>query len=151
MSNTKTKQKSKNEKDRIRRVRRGCVIQCSNSTAAVSRCSAWSMYVKTKQVKTFKDLEFDALDMGMTGQAKRAAMQFDNGYSISVIAGKHYYSSPRENDLDSSKYESFEIAIFGADGCYATGEFFLSHHEGSVAGWQSKEQIDKVMKQIQEK
>ena len=109
------------------------------------------MYVKTKQVKTFKDLEFETLDMGMTGHSKRAAMQFDNGYSISVVAGKHYYCSPRENDLDSSKYESFEIAIFGADGSYATGEFFLSHHERDVAGWQSKEQIDKVMKQIQEK
>jgi hypothetical protein len=109
------------------------------------------MYVKTKQVKTFKDLEFDALDMGMTGQAKRAAMQFDNGYSISVVAGKGYYCSPRESNLDSSKYKSFEIAIFGADGSWVTGEFFLSHHEGSVAGWQSREEIDEVMKQIQAK
>jgi hypothetical protein len=110
------------------------------------------MYVKANKVKTFKDLEFETLDMfGMTGQAKRAAMQFDNGYSISVVAGKGYYCSPRENDLDSSKYESFEIAIFGADGSWVTGEFFLSHHEGMVAGWQSREQIDEVMKQIQAK
>jgi hypothetical protein len=104
------------------------------------------------KVKTFKDLEFETLDMGMTGQAKHAAMQFDNGYSISVVAGKAHYCSPRENDLDSSKYKSFEIAIFYVDGSYATGDFFLSHHkDGMVAGWQSKEQIDKVMKQIQEK
>jgi len=109
------------------------------------------MYVKTKQVKTFKDLEFDALDMGPMAQGKHAKMQFDNGYSISVIAGKGYYSTPRENDLDSSKYKSFEIAIFDADGSWVTGEFFLSHHEGMVAGWQSREEIDEVMKQIQAK
>ena len=105
----------------------------------------------TLQVKTFKDLEFEALEIGRFGKGKHARMRFDNGYSISVVAGKRYYCSPRENNLDSSKYESFEIAIFYADGSYATGEFFLSHHERDVAGWQSREQIDKVMKQIQEK
>jgi len=111
-------------------------------------------------VKTFKDLQFDALDMGQMGQGKIAKMQFDNGYSISVVASKAHYCSPKENNLDSSKYESFEIAIFYADGSYATGEFFLSHHESGirygifsedVAGWQSRKEIDKVMKQIQEK
>ena len=105
----------------------------------------------TLQVKTFKDLEFDALDMGAMGQGKHAKMQFDNGYSISVVAGKGYYCTPRESDLDSSKYKSFEIAIFGVDGGWVTKEFFLSHHERDVAGWQSREEIDKVMKQIQAK
>ena len=88
----------------------------------------------TLQVKTFKDLEFDALDMGPMGQAKHAKMQFDNGYSISVIAGRGHYSTPRENGLDSSKYTSFEVAILYpvAEGKWATKEFFPDHDDDAL-------------------
>ena len=107
------------------------------------------MYVKTREVKTFKDLKFKSKPT-WSGRVWHAEMQFDNGYSISVAASKGHYCSPRENNLEIDEYTAFEIAILKGEE-WLTGEFFLSHHEQNVAGWQSREQIDKLMKQIQEK
>ena len=106
----------------------------------------------TLQVKTFKDLEFKptALFALELRSPLGAYMEFDNGYSISVVAGHTMYSTPRADGLPLDEYTAFEVAILKGEE-WVTGEFFLFHHEQDVAGWQSREQIDKLMKQIQEK
>ena len=110
------------------------------------------MYVKANKVKTFKDLEFKptALFALELRSPLGAYMEFDNGYSISVVAGSKMYSTPRTDGLPLDEYTAFEIAILKGEE-WLTGEFFLSHHERDVAGWQSREEIDEVMKQIQAK
>ena len=54
-------------------------------------------------------------------------MDFDNGFSISVIAGGIAYSTPREDNSDPNHFSSFEVAVFAPDGGWATKQFVPDH------------------------
>ena len=77
-------------------------------------------------------------------------MKFDNGFTISVQAGKFAYSTPRENLNSPDDFASFEIAVFAPDGEF-TREFFPEDHPDDVLGWQERGQINTLMLLIQSK
>jgi len=96
--------------------------------------------------KTFKDIQFFP---SMGGRLK-SLTKFDNGLEISVIAGEHAYSTPRENNQDPNFFEEFEIAIFNDDGEFVTKDF-LPGHDDDVLGWQNRGQINALMLLVQSK
>jgi hypothetical protein len=93
----------------------------------------------------FKDLVFKDKFGGLS-----AKMDFDNGFSISVIAGKTAYSTPREDQDSPDDFSSFEIAVFDPQGNWATKQF-VPDHEDDVLGWQDRGQINALMLLIQSK
>ncbi|MDB2399747.1 hypothetical protein N9W01_00615 [bacterium] len=97
-------------------------------------------------MKTFKDIQFF---QSMGGNLK-SITEFDNGFEISVIAGEHAYSTPRESSLDPDFFSEFEIAIFNDDGEFVTKDFLPGHDDG-VLGWQNRGQINALMLLVQSK
>jgi len=97
-------------------------------------------------MKTFKDLVFKS-----KFETSIAALEvFKNGFEISVVAGKHAYSTPREDNLDPNFFSSFEVAVFAPNGDWATKQFVPDHHD-EVLGWQDRGQINALMLLIQSK
>lgn len=88
---------------------------------------------KTEKMKEFKDLEFKDKKY-MDGQA--AALEFDNGYGVSVICGFGAYGS-----TDAP----YELAVL-KDGslCYDT------EITNDVIGYLTPDDVTKYMKQVQE-
>lgn len=97
-------------------------------------------------MKVFKDLVFGDRFGGGIG----ARMDFDNGFSISVVAGRMAYSTPREERDSPDDFASFEVAVFGPDGGWATKQF-VPDHDDDVLGWQDRGQINALMLLIQSK
>ena len=97
-------------------------------------------------MKVFKDLVFHANRTG----GINSRMDFDNGFSISVIAGGLAYSTPREDNQDPDHFSEFEVAVFAPDGDF-TREFFPEDHSDDVLGWQERGQINALMLLIQSK
>ncbi len=95
-------------------------------------------------MKTFKDLVFHANRSG----GINSRTDFDNGFSLSVIAGGMAYSSPREDNTDPDFFSAFEIAIFNSDGEFVTKDF-LPGHDDDVLGWQERGQINALMLLVQ--
>jgi len=98
-------------------------------------------------MKVFKDLVFK---QHQRGRGIAAKMTFDNGFSISVIAGRMAYSTPREDKDSPDDFASFEVAVFRPNGDFVTREFFPDHHD-DVLGWQDRGQINALMLLIQSK
>lgn len=98
-------------------------------------------------MKTFKDLEFIKKDNFVAFQAR---MEFDNGYELSVVAGKGIYCSPRENLAFVDEYDSFEVAVFTPNGHF-TRKFFPEDYPDDVLGYQDRDQINALMLLIQSK
>ena len=94
-------------------------------------------------MKTFEDLQFRQNSSGVY-----ARLAFDNGYILSVVAGKNLYCTPKENLLTSSDYVSFEVAVFSPNGEF-TNEFFEDHKGKNVLGWQSRDQITNLISLIE--
>ena len=92
-------------------------------------------------MKKFENLRFKPFNNGVN-----AHHIFDNKFEISVSASKFAYCTPREDNLDSSQYTSFEVAIINPDGEFCTGE--VLHIEDSVIGWQGREQITNIIETI---
>ena len=97
-------------------------------------------------MKVFKDLVFHANRTG----GVNSRMDFDNGFSISVIAGGIAYSTPREDNTDPDFFSAFEVAVFTPDGEF-TREFFPEDNDNDVLGWQSRADINTIMMLIQGK
>ena len=97
-------------------------------------------------MKVFKDLVFSANRTG----GINSRTDFDNGFSISVIAGGIAYSMPRENNTDPDFFSEFEVAVFTPDGEF-TREFFPEDHKDDVMGWQTRAEINTIMMLIQSK
>lgn len=95
-------------------------------------------------MKTFKDLVFHSNRTG----GINSRTDFDNGFSISVIAGGFAYSTPREDSKDPDHFSAFEVAVFSPDGEF-TREFFPEDHFDDVLGWQSRADINTILLQIQ--
>ena len=97
-------------------------------------------------MKTFRDLVFHKNGTG----GINSRTDFDNGFSISVIAGGMAYSTPREDKDSPDDFASFEIAIFNSDGDFVTKDF-VPGIEDDVLGWQDRGQINALMLLIQSK
>ena len=91
----------------------------------------------------FKDLVFHSNISG----GINSRTDFDNGFSISVIAGRMAYSTPREDKNNPDDFSSFEIAVFAPDGEF-TREFFPKDHSDDVLGWQSRKDINSIIEKI---
>jgi hypothetical protein len=95
-------------------------------------------------MKTFKDLVFHKNRTG----GINSRTDFDNGFSISVVAGKFAYSTPREDKDSPDDFEAFEVAVFAPNGDF-TREFFPEDHPDDVLGWQERGQINALMLLVQ--
>jgi len=90
----------------------------------------------------FKDLKFKKQRHGGVG----AIAKFKE-VTVSIQAGKFAYSNPRKDDLDSSQYSSFEVAIFkNSDGDFVTDQFIDT--EDQVAGWTSKKDVENLLQKL---
>jgi hypothetical protein len=98
-------------------------------------------------MKTFKDIKFSQSQVVSIGNLN-GTTKFDNGFTLSVVAGAHAYSTPREFNLDPDFFSSFEIAIFNSDGDFVTKDF-VPGIEDDVLGWQDRGQINALMLLIQ--
>ena len=87
-------------------------------------------------MKKFENLKFKPFNDGVN-----ALHKFDNDF-----ASKFAYCTPRENNLDSSQYSSFEVAIFNPTGAFVTGE--ILENEDMVIGWQGREDISNIMEKV---
>ena len=94
-----------------------------------------------EKLKTFEDLVFKPHRLTLStipdySNIKHAVLDFDNGYSISVLFGNAFYS----NGINT-----YEAAVL-KDGtlCYDTPI------TNDVIGYKTKEEITEIMKQIQE-
>lgn len=76
----------------------------------------------------------------------KSQTHFQNGYSISVVAGQMAYCNPRQNLEDPQSYFTYEIAIFDEDGDWVTRRFI---DEGDdVCGWLTKDEINEIMQKV---
>jgi len=94
----------------------------------------------------FKDLVFHKNRTG----GINSRTDFDNGFSISVIAGRMAYSTPREDKDSPDDFSAFEVAVFAPDGDWDTKQFVPDHHD-DVLGWQDRGQINALMLLVQTK
>jgi len=92
-------------------------------------------------MKTFKDLEFEPRQWG-DGIGAHIEL---GGFVLSVQAGESIYSTPRENLTTADEYSAFEIAVWEAEGeqKWVTRDFIETNDD--VAGWVTREEIDRVM------
>ena len=85
-------------------------------------------------IKTFKDLEFEPHHL--FPDAKQAVMKFDNGYGVSVLIGKCFFSNG---------VNTYEVGILKDDYlCYDT------YITGDVLGYQDEEEVTEIMRKVQE-
>jgi len=93
----------------------------------------------------FKDLKFKIHPEGGVG----THVQFEN-VTVSIQAGRLYYSIPRMDNIDSTQYSKFEVAVWENNNKrkhrYVTHKYLDT--EDMVAGWTSKEQINKLLKTL---
>ena len=92
-------------------------------------------------MKTFKDLVFKK--HRVTKKAIMASLELKPNVFISVVAGEGMYSTSRKGvRAECTKVEdasSFEVAVFDQDGN------FIGADNDLVLGWQSREDIDKLI------
>lgn len=82
--------------------------------------------------KTFEDLEFKA----RPNFGQQAVLHFDNGYGVSVLLGKQFYSNGQN---------TYEVGIL-YKGELASGIPFQDH----IMGWKTSEQVSEIMKIVQD-
>jgi hypothetical protein len=92
----------------------------------------------------FRDLEFEPRDFGGVG----ATHTFDNNITISIQASKMNYSTPREDLTSSDQFSSFEVAMWNEDGEWVTKDFVPDAGD-DVLGWQGRDEINTLLKTIQ--
>ena len=97
-------------------------------------------------MKVFKDLVFHSNRTG----GINSRMDFENGFSISVIAGGIAYSTPREDKDSPDDFSTFEVAVCAPNGDWATKNFVPDAHD-DVIGWQDRGQINALMLLVQSK
>ena len=98
-------------------------------------------------MKVFKDLVFHSNRTG----GINSRMDFGNGFSISVIAGRMAYSTPREDKDSPDDFSSFEVAVFGPPNGDLVTKDFVPDASYDVIGWQDRGQINALMLLVQSK
>jgi len=94
-------------------------------------------------MKTFEDIKFK---QHQSGKGIHGKLTIENGMSLSVVAGQYFYSEPR-SDIAPNGYSRFEIAIFDKNGEWATQKV-LGNLGDDVLGWQSRNEIDSIIKEM---
>ena len=93
-------------------------------------------------MKTFKDIKFKQHRLGKGNI--QGLLMLDNGIEFSDVAGKGMYSTGKGGVREAiDKVEdasSFEVAVFDQDGK------FIGADDDLVLGWQSREDINKLIK-----
>lgn len=87
-------------------------------------------------MKEFKDLEFERMEDSIK-PFERAALQFDNGYGISVLTGGYSYSK--------GLHDLYEIGMLDNNGELMYTEIT----DNDVVGYITAEQVTEYMKKIQ--
>jgi hypothetical protein len=91
----------------------------------------------------FEDIQFREKQFG--GWAARIPLK--DGHAMSIIAGKHAYSSPREDLQNVKDYDLFEIAVFDNAGDFVTYRFATEcTKDDGVKGWVPREEILEIIK-----
>jgi hypothetical protein len=88
-------------------------------------------------MKKFEDLEFEQIKDSPYQIGVKCKMVFENGYGVSVVCHTHSYGS--KNGL-------FEIAVLGKDGDLT----YVTPVTNDVIGYLSREEVTKIMEQVQE-
>jgi len=88
-------------------------------------------------MKTFKDISWKQHRVGKG--AIQGLLMLDNGIELSIVAGEFFYSTPRKNLGTPDAFSSFEVAVFDVNGN------FIPADNDMVLGWQSREDIDKLI------
>ena len=92
---------------------------------------------------TFDDINFTPHECGgIKGKLKV------NEHTVSVLGGFGFYSEPRENLTTPNDFDAFEVAVFAPNGDWATQVFFPDIHD-DVIGWQTRDEINELIKKIQ--
>lgn len=98
----------------------------------------------------FEDLKFERQLMGGFGSTTKI-----NGYTLSVQCSSFHYCTPRLNLSSAEDYSSFEIAVIdNSKKAFVTSDFIEDAYgevPGGVQGWVTREEINKVIKRIEEK
>ncbi len=92
---------------------------------------------------TIDDLEFTKQTHGGIG----AVLKTKSKVTISIQAGEHIYSAPRENGLEADGYTLFEVALLNNKGAFITDKF-LNCHGDMVCGYVSRDVIDTLIYQL---
>lgn len=95
----------------------------------------------------FEDLKFKRKDTGGFGSRTEI-----NGYILSVQCSIFHYCTPKLNLSSVEDYSAFEIAVIkiGNDK-FVTYNFIDETTPYDIAGWVTREEINKVIKRIEEK
>jgi len=88
-------------------------------------------------MKTFVDLVFEQLNDAPYMVGKKARMQFDNGFGVSVVSHTHSYGG---------RSGLYEVAVLDKDGLLT----YETPVTNDVIGYLSEEDVTDVMKQVQE-
>jgi len=83
-------------------------------------------------MKEFEDLEFE---VHPAGSGTKAIMKFNNGYGVSVVTERVFYTSDKP----------YEVAVL-KDGKLTRD----THITNDALGYQTEEDITRIMKQVQE-
>ena len=98
-------------------------------------------------MKNFKDISWKLHSLDK--KSIQGIVEFDNELELSVIAGAKFYSSKiGDATPHPDKFASFEVAVVDKDGQFITQKFTDENNE--VCGWQSREDIDSLILQIEE-
>ena len=88
-------------------------------------------------MKKFEDISWKQHGLGKG--FIQGLLMLNNGIELSVVAGPTMYSLPKDAGNSPDDFDKFEVAVFDQD-----GKFILSE-EGDVLGWQSREDINKLI------
>tara|TARA_Y100000389_G_scaffold191510_1_gene217801 strand:+ start:263 stop:529 length:267 start_codon:yes stop_codon:yes gene_type:complete len=85
-------------------------------------------------MKKFKDIKWKQHKLGEG--FIQGLLMLDNGIELSVVAGPGMYSLPRDAGNSPDDFDKFEVAVIDQDGKFI----------GDVEGWQSRDDIDELIK-----
>ena len=90
-----------------------------------------------RRPKSFKNIKWKQHKIGKG--SIQGLLMLNNGIEFSVVAGPTMYSLPRDAGNSPDDFDKFEVAVIGPD------NHFISSEEGDVLGWQSREDINKLI------
>lgn len=95
-------------------------------------------------MKTFDDIKFrpHPNGSGIYGTLKI------NEYTLSVVAGLVFYSSPKLNLQSSDEFDSFEVAVWDDKKNWVTHKFFDTCFNNDVQGWLNRDDINKLISEL---
>ena len=100
----------------------------------MSRLGVRNGFTRPKSFKSLKWKKHKIIPGAIQGK-----LMLSNGIEFSVVAGPTLYSLPKDKGNSPDDFNLFEVAIFDQDGN------FISSKEGDVLGWQSREDINKLI------